>query len=485
MIKKKNEGSELIDFQLSSDSQEILTLADRLIEEFNVTLKHIIRKKQILITLITNLIYNHLRGFDTAIPRGEKFYSNIPKRYKPENMSHDIVIYFIDKLTMNNKYAIERSRALKHEYGEVSKYNPSNLLMSLCKETLSNNYTLIEDECILLRKRVSNDFKIVDGIIMQTLQNSDIATDSEELTAEESVTSGLEDEGQVTRKYKKILMDYPETEYTQRIRSDLNEYNRFRITNSVSLKNLPKSMLLSEKFKENIQLFSSVDISKLRPDSKGNYNVPLAPDKLVRIFTEDFENGGRFYRGFETQLKKELRSYIAINGNSTVEFDYSSYHIRMLYHLKNKRCPDDPYTIFEGLDEDEGREYYKTMVASCLNNDNEKTVLRTMRHYIIKKGLRDYFLDITDKGLRTGLELLKTHNRHVARYFFQRDGLKFHRMDSDIANDILMYFTRRTTPILALCVHDSFIVPKEHEEDLKWAMNKFYRAKVHKLPKIK
>jgi len=63
--------------------------------------------------------------------------------------------------------------------------------------------------------------------------------------------------------------------------------------------------------------------------------------------------------------------------------------------------------------------------------------------------------------------------------------LKFHRIDSDIANDILMYFTKRTTHILALCVHDSFIVPKENAEDLKWAMNKFYRAKVHKLPKIK
>ena len=125
------------------------------------------------------------------------------------------------------------------------------------------------------------------------------------------------------------------------------------------------------------------------------------------------------------------------------------------------------------------------MVAACLNNNGEKAVLRTMRQYIIKKGLTGEFSDLTDKTLKKGLDLLISHNKKVANHFFQSNGLIYHRIDSDIANDLLMYFTRLKKTILVLCVHDSFIIAKEHSEVLKWAMNKFYRAKVQKHPQIK
>jgi hypothetical protein len=487
MLRKNKEDSDLIDFSFTSYSQGLITLADSLLKELKVVPKHLPRKRQILITLIVNLVYNYKRGYNTAIPRGENFYSNISRRYKLENISHDITVDLIDQMKQQGKYVIEHFKGFKNEFTEASQYYPSELLVSLVHPILKNSMTFLDEEFILLRKRVPKKPKSKSKSKSVNLVKTKAATDTEEheeLTVEEALVVGLEDEGQLTKKFKKILVDYTDTEYTNSIRKDLIEYNNFRIQNRVGL-NLPGGMFKDKEYFESFKSFASIDLSLLRPDAKGMYQVPLAPDRLVRIFTQDFEHGGRFYQGFETQIKKELRPYVTINGEPTVELDYSSYHIRMIYHLNNKRCPEDPYVVYEGLDPEEGRDYYKTMVAACLNNSNQKSVLNTMRQYIRKNNLIDQFSGLTNKNLQKGLNLLLKHNSRIARHFFKGDGLIYHRIDSDIANDILMYFTRLKTPVLILCVHDSFLVPASCEDELRWAMNHFYKAKVRKQPKIK
>jgi hypothetical protein len=387
-----------------------------------------------------------------------------------------IVVDLIDKMKYQNKYVVDYLRGTKNEFTEASQYQPSEYLNSFTQSLSYNNVSFIDEECILLRKKVPKKLKITENPIKTSEQN--------ELTPEESLNTGLEDEGQVTKKLKKILIDYSDTDYTNRIRSELKEYNQFRTQHSISLMNLPAVMFKTKKYYDSIKKFTAVNISKIRPDSNGNYQIPLLKDRLFRIFTEDFEHGGRFYRGFETQLRKELRPYIAINGSPTAELDYSSYHIRMIYHMDKKRCPDDPYMVIEGL-EDEVRDYYKLMVVACLNCKSEKSVLNTMRYFIIKEDLVDQFSSLKNERLKLGLDILIKHNRKVASHFFKGEGLIYHKIDSEIANDILMYFTRRKPPVLALCVHDSFIVAKEYEEELRRAMNKFYQVRLRKLPKIK
>lgn len=474
MLVKFKEDSVLIDFSLNSVSPEMEKFANMLLAKLKVVQKHVPRKRLILITLIANLVYNYKRGFNTAIPRGENYYSNLSKRYKLENISHDITIDLIDRMKQQNKYVIEYLKGTKNESTTASQYYPSDLLVSIAHPLLKNSMMYLDEECILLRKRIP----------IKKVQNKLNASEQEDVMTEESLEAGIEDEGQLTKKFKKILVDYTDTDYTNNIRKDLKEYNNFRIQNSLGLY-LPGGMFTKKEYFESLRSFSSTDLSKLKPDENGMYQVPLAPDRLFRIFTKDFEHGGRFYRGFETQIRKELRPYITINGCDTVELDYSSYHIRMLYHLDNKRCPEDPYMVFEGLDPEDGRDYYKTMVAACLNNTSQKSVLNTMRHYIIKNNLIEQFSGLTNQNLQKGLDLLIKHNNRVTRHFFKGEGLKYHKIDSDIANDILMYFTKLKTPLLALCVHDSFIVPVNHKDELEWAMNHFYKAKVRKQPKIK
>ena len=61
-----------------------------------------------------------------------------------------------------------------------------------------------------------------------------------------------------------------------------------------------------------------------------------------------FKFGGRSYGALHQSLRKELRPHIHINGNGTVEVDYSAYHIRMLYHKEGIDFREDPYVVCEG-----------------------------------------------------------------------------------------------------------------------------------------
>lgn len=58
--------------------------------------------------------------------------------------------------------------------------------------------------------------------------------------------------------------------------------------------------------------------------------------QLHRVFNNSsFNDGGRFYGAQYQRLNSTERSRIMINGNPTMEIDYSSLHPNMLYHINN------------------------------------------------------------------------------------------------------------------------------------------------------
>ncbi len=63
----------------------------------------------------------------------------------------------------------------------------------------------------------------------------------------------------------------------------------------------------------------------------------LPPFRLRRIFSRSsFELGGRFYGGPWIDLAREQRPYLLIDGEETVELDFSSMHPRMIYQSEGK-----------------------------------------------------------------------------------------------------------------------------------------------------
>jgi len=193
---------------------------------------------------------------------------------------------------------------------------------------------------------------------------------------------------------------------------------------------------------------------------------------LYRVFNNgSFSQGGRFYSSYQ-QLNGNDRIKILINGSSVSEVDYSAYHLNMLYHLTKKQFGEDPYSV---VDRSEVRPILKVLCLIVINSRDKTQALRALNYEIRKnrefqKLKRIYQLD--EKEL-----LRKFENVHseISNYFCSGIGLKLQFVDSQITESILKHFTKRDIPCLS--IHDSFIVPAEHQRELAEMMNKIYKKR--------
>ncbi|MBU4352915.1 MAG: hypothetical protein KJ939_07605, partial [Nanoarchaeota archaeon] len=202
---------------------------------------------------------------------------------------------------------------------------------------------------------------------------------------------------------------------------------------------------------------------------------------LHRVFIWDFYWGGRFYGAVHIDLPKEVRQHITINGSPTVELDYSAHHVRMLYNWEKIPYDKDPYEeLCQNKDE---RPIYKKVVLISLNAGNEKVATQAISNELREDGYRgdclkhDFIGDCLNK--------FKEHHKPIANYLHQGYGIELQYADSRIAEQILYQMVGKAIP--ALPVHDSFIVPEEHEETLREVMIESYQKIMGKefLPMVK
>jgi hypothetical protein len=95
------------------------------------------------------------------------------------------------------------------------------------------------------------------------------------------------------------------------------------------------------------KLYESSDIRTVIENERNT--TRLFPHLTAIFNNSSWEDGGRLYstvyRGvysYQT-LSKDERKCIQINGNATVELDYSSLHLTMLYAKKGLTLEKDPY----------------------------------------------------------------------------------------------------------------------------------------------
>lgn len=87
---------------------------------------------------------------------------------------------------------------------------------------------------------------------------------------------------------------------------------------------------------------------------------------LRRLFNENMNLGGRFY-GHYQQIPSADRKRIRIDGEATVELDYKSLHIALLYALEGLTVTRDPYLI-DGYEDK--RAAFKSMCLRLVNSDD-------------------------------------------------------------------------------------------------------------------
>ncbi|MDL2124270.1 MAG: hypothetical protein LWX51_14620 [Deltaproteobacteria bacterium] len=194
----------------------------------------------------------------------------------------------------------------------------------------------------------------------------------------------------------------------------------------------------------------------------------LNQEYLYRVFNRNsFQHGGRAYGAIHQNLPKNMRPFIHINGEKTIEIDYSAFHILMLYNQEGIDYQDDPYSVCEGP---EMRVIYKAVGLIAINAENERKAYGAIRNELEDRGIP---LPSIKKPLVALVNTFRDAHKPIARYLFSGIGLTLQNIDGNIMNAILMKLMDKG--ILGLSVYDSVIVPKQHEVFTKEVMTEEYQ----------
>lgn len=194
-------------------------------------------------------------------------------------------------------------------------------------------------------------------------------------------------------------------------------------------------------------------------------------NKFVRriFYRANWNLGGRFHGGWWQRLDSDYRSRIMINGEPTVELDYSGMHVSLIYGLSKELPPKDPYTvplIDKNDSQDQQRKWIKSLVLQSLNAKSKVSAFKAFRSDQEAGSPEKKF---KDHKLNTLIEAFIDKNPIVRPFIGKDKGVELMALDGRITASIMKHFTDKNIPILT--VHDSFIVPHQHSGALRAVMN--------------
>ncbi|MEC7370824.1 MAG: hypothetical protein VX709_16145 [Pseudomonadota bacterium] len=213
-------------------------------------------------------------------------------------------------------------------------------------------------------------------------------------------------------------------------------------------------------------------------DSSNPCYVLTKKKYLKRTFNRSsFDLGGRFYGAWWQHVPTQWRRHITIDDRSTIELDYSAFHIRMLYGLKHPgfKGLDDPYDI-GGIDAF-FRPVTKQIFLIIINAKDRSTALNTIKRNSLIAQLRE---GKHPKGIRNFSEYLKRiEEQHIfiSDDFYSDKGIYLQNIDSHIAEGVVLRMLKEHGAI-CLPVHDSFIVLQKHEEALRKVMEEEFNKRI-------
>lgn len=314
-------------------------------------------------------------------------------------------------------------------------------------------------------------------------------------------------------KKKKEIIGFRPTYKTERMKKFLIKYNNFISTQKICLpeyisKNEFKNFSSREFFLSmfNIELnnyiyssnYRHASINETNKDTYTSNNThththitnPIRNEviiykdlqvKLHRVFSRDtsFKYGGRFYGSEYQQLSKEKRADILINNEPVIELDYSGFHLSMLYHKLKIDFEGELY-LPENKPE-EIRDIYKLISLVSINAEKPSNAIKGFNKEVfddLKKPIekRKFYYELMQKYNLDVKSLLKEfEERHskINKYFYKDTGIRLQYYDSMITEQVMKHFTKKEIPILT--IFDSFIVPEQHKEELRFIMNQEYK----------
>ena len=258
------------------------------------------------------------------------------------------------------------------------------------------------------------------------------------------------------------LIDYDDTPRANRIRKQLQAYNK---------------------------LLSSIAI-EVR-DSSGTKIIDLNNQHIYRKFIDNgeydsqgrslFNSGGRSYAAWSALNKTGARSLIFIDGEESVEEDYTASTINILYRaVTGTRFNGDPYDLTVGKLH-VPRHLVKAVATCAQNCDSLNGVSRAVgKRYSDGKTSSDpqtiaNYQEYKDfkKRVEIVAVLQSFLNKHqpIKHALLQGKhlGNKIQCLESDLVFEVVNQLTQQGIPCLT--IHDSFIVQEKHQQILKTLMD--------------
>lgn len=196
-----------------------------------------------------------------------------------------------------------------------------------------------------------------------------------------------------------------------------------------------------------------------RDFAEGTREAPIIDQtkrKLRRIFNNgDWEQGGRFYDGWWQNIPKEYRRHITIDDKPTAELDYSTFHAVMLYAQVGTALEGKAYDLgIPGIP----RELVKVTFNKMINAPGR---IRKPTDFPAQQ------INMTWEQFQAAIA-----NRHAPiRHFFNSGaGVRLQKLDSELAQNIMLRFIGKGAGHVCLPVHDSFLVQASLADELNDVM---------------
>jgi hypothetical protein len=326
---------------------------------------------------------------------------------------------------------------------------------------------------------------------------------------------GMEPDEDVVREYSEVVIlrdlakqpiQYNDTPFTTKLRRDLTQFNELLHQTKVeyephfhTLKWHPSTLIPQVTLQPPTTPSPQIPVSTppTTPPSTTPSTPPytitdtlshkaLSQSILVAVFNRaKFDCGGRLYskptRGVGWQsLSQEERATITIDGEATVELDYSGLHIHMLYAEAGRQYEGDPYAAVDA--NPDMRPVVKKLFLMTINAQTGGLACKAMNWELTKirgKSRRD----AADRELMSAVDTyqpewmslvqrIREAHQPIGDRFCSDAGIGLMNKDAAIIRDVLMHFTEQG--IVCLPVHDSVIIAAQHEDELLEAMQEAY-----------
>jgi len=245
----------------------------------------------------------------------------------------------------------------------------------------------------------------------------------------------------------------------------VREYKNF--VNTVNQHNLKHTFTTGEGITFDPQVYQKFSVYQ---DEDKNNNLEM------------FDSYGRYFGNYQSMSPVD-RSRILIDGEQTVEGDYSSNHAFIAYERLGITCDKDfkPYLVEQDIlnvTDEQARFIFKKAMMMMFNARRPDQALHQWvkdTQEAIPRGTSVRSLDwkgveLPDRNQCKAIcDLIANHNKAISKYFGGFANL-LQGIDAKIATEVMRILLESNVPFLV--IHDSFIVPKSKSDILVDAMAK-------------